>query len=162
MAGMRLEPGLTERLATIARAQGGRTVGGRVPGELRPASLTQHIPGRVLKPQQAGLYAPAFTVPGVLENRYYPTGLDNITGGPLTITRVSARVGTAPQGRGLVARVVMDDTDTVADVDVAENAYYGELAVSYPWSPGQYLTVSVIQVGTADPGADLVVQVLTA
>jgi hypothetical protein len=114
----------------------------------------------------AGLSAPAiatFTVPGQLvtglgEGRFY--FWQN-----RTVTRVLASVGIAPTGSSVIADVNKNGTTiftaqagrpTIPASQYSDTNSTPDVAA---FAPGDYITVDVDQIGSTNPGSDLVVQV---
>jgi hypothetical protein len=85
-----------------------------------------------------------------------------------TITSVTAAVGTAPGGTGIIVDLLKNGS-TVFTNPVSRPTIPANLFVSAPAVPnitalviGDYLTVNIVQVGSVSPGSDLCVVVAVA
>ena len=73
-----------------------------------------------------------------------------------TITLIRASLGTPPLGSAAVMRAYVNGV-SIGSVSIAAGTYTSSIAISKPVQQGDYLTVSVISVGSTTPGEDLTV-----
>jgi hypothetical protein len=107
-----------------------------------------------------------FTLEGSVELGASPFKIDNHTGAELTLSGVYLRVGTPPTGSDLIIDIHKDDVTIFTDQDNrptitsgSETGFSTDLDVT-AWADGSYLLMEVDQIGSGNPGADLVVIVV--
>ena len=111
-------------------------------------------------PRQFTVTLPGTLTVGNLGGRWY-----NKTGGSLTITSITASVGTAPTGAAVIVDVLLNGTTVFPGgsgrPSIAANTFAATVTpagVSVP--ADSYITVSAAQVGSAVPGSDLILTVV--
>lgn len=138
------------------------TTGGAVPAYVAPASPV--APGG--SASVGGKTPLLFTAAGTLAVKTYNTRLYNDTGAAKTLSKVRLGVDVAPVGADLIVDVLLNGTTSLfttgARPRVVAAAVTGfsapDAVTSLP--DGQYLTISIVQVGSSTPGATLSVQVV--
>ena len=89
----------------------------------------------------------------------------NDIGSAVTITSVRASVGSAPTGSSVIVDVLKNGTTIFTGgtgrptIAAGANTATGSPAVT-SWANGEYLTITVAQIGSTSAGADLTVQVV--
>jgi hypothetical protein len=115
-----------------------------------------------------GAVLPRFEVDGAVSVAAMPDVWVNDYNVPLTVTKVVARVGTAPVGAALVVNVLIDgvsvyaaagDRVTIADAATSGENVPNKTGEAIILRPGQALSASVTQVGSGTAGSDLALDV---
>lgn len=121
--------------------------------------------GRIRAPNLGHVFP--FSVAGPLSPVTGRMRLYNDTGRDLTLRSVRATVGVAPTGDDIVVDVLRDGTSIFASAGSQPTITDGALTsgrvdnidTTTVFANGSYLTVDIDQVGSANPGEDLTVQV---
>ncbi|MWK39564.1 hypothetical protein GEV43_39915 [Actinomadura sp. J1-007] len=105
---------------------------------------------------------------GIVSPRAGVERIYNDVGRPLTIGTVRASAGTGPAGQALIVDVHKNGTTVYTNqaarptIAAGQQTGTGGTPDAPVWSPGEYLTVDVDQVGTTTPGSDLTVTIVAS
>ena len=103
-----------------------------------------------------------FTYGGLLHIDSTQMRLYNDTGKPRVISKVRASLGTTPQGANMTATVLKNGVNLFGNSGVTLSPGMMtkvENLTNVTWAEDEYLTVSILGVGTTFPGEDLTINV---
>lgn len=109
-----------------------------------------------------------FIVPFDVAVKAWAIRIPNKLGVNVTISKVALAVGTAPTGAALIVDILKGGvtifTNPANRPQIAAGATAGETTtIDIPaWNANEYLTVTVAQIGSTIPGADLSVSIVAS